>query len=545
MSTVNSKVSVTKAQTEVHKRILQGLLKLEDNRRCADCQARGPTWASVNLGVFVCLNCSGVHRSLGTHMSKVRSTTLDTWLPEQVAFVEIMGNRRANMFWEAELPHGFRRPFEGDMEGLKAFIGNKYRDHAYALRTWDKPPTIENFSQHPFMAQFLEEGAQRAVSPPPAAGQERASEQPAAMSGVSSTVARALAPPPRKAEGVPSRAATPPPEPAAPLMDLLSLDEAPTPAAPSSLAASAPAAADDGGWAAFADASVHSTGSQQQPASAPAAVEEDPWDAFQTAGSSGHADTGHMARSEALSTPAPEASTSSQTPYHAAASPPPSSPPLDLFYGLDTHAPAARSPMQSAGASPHQQIDRQRVGMGSGGLTGTPPKQLPALGGAVDLASLLTGPDPFAQSGGATSTGFANFPPPEDVTSRAQSAPAVPQHLGTPVSPPPALPPQVQAARGGHQHKTSSEDILKMFDKPQAVGGIGPSAGGFVPSMAPRFGGIPGVQGGFAAAPPANGFGMQGGFGTQHPGGGFPGTQNQAGAHNSFGSAPNLQQSLF
>lgn len=67
----------------------------------------------------------------------------------------------------------------------------------------------------------------------------------------------------------------------------------------------------------------------------------------------------------------------------------------------------------------------------------------------------------------------------------------------------------MQAARAGHQHKTSSEDILKMFDKPQAVGGIGPSAGGFIPAMGPRFGGMPGMQGGFPSGPQGNGFGMQ------------------------------------
>ena len=95
--------------------------------RCADCLARGPTWASVNLGVFVCLNCSGIHRSLGTDLSKVRSTTLDTWLPEQVAFVQQMGNRRANLFWEGRLPRNFKRPAEGDMLGLRHFINDKYR----------------------------------------------------------------------------------------------------------------------------------------------------------------------------------------------------------------------------------------------------------------------------------------------------------------------------------------------------------------------------------------------------------------------------------
>ena len=47
------------------------------NKFCADCDMRGPTWASVNIGVLVCLNCSGIHRALGTHISFVQSTTLD------------------------------------------------------------------------------------------------------------------------------------------------------------------------------------------------------------------------------------------------------------------------------------------------------------------------------------------------------------------------------------------------------------------------------------------------------------------------------------
>ena len=54
------------------------------NMVCADCNTKEPDWASINLGVLLCLDCSGVHRSLGTHVTKVRSMTLDTksWEPE-------------------------------------------------------------------------------------------------------------------------------------------------------------------------------------------------------------------------------------------------------------------------------------------------------------------------------------------------------------------------------------------------------------------------------------------------------------------------------
>ncbi|RHN42752.1 putative Arf GTPase activating protein [Medicago truncatula] len=53
------------------KRRLKDLLVQKDNRFCADCSAPDPKWASANIGVFVCLKCCGVHRSLGTHISKV------------------------------------------------------------------------------------------------------------------------------------------------------------------------------------------------------------------------------------------------------------------------------------------------------------------------------------------------------------------------------------------------------------------------------------------------------------------------------------------
>lgn len=59
-----------------------------------------PEWASLNLGILFCIECSGVHRNLGSHISKVRSLTLDEWPPGHLAVMLSIGNSLANSVWE-------------------------------------------------------------------------------------------------------------------------------------------------------------------------------------------------------------------------------------------------------------------------------------------------------------------------------------------------------------------------------------------------------------------------------------------------------------
>ncbi|CAA0815514.1 ADP-ribosylation factor GTPase-activating protein AGD3 [Striga hermonthica] len=78
------------------------LRKVCGNEKCADCGAPEPDWASLNLGVLVCIECSGVHRNLGVHISKVRSLTLDVkvWEPSVINLFQSLGNTFANSVWE-------------------------------------------------------------------------------------------------------------------------------------------------------------------------------------------------------------------------------------------------------------------------------------------------------------------------------------------------------------------------------------------------------------------------------------------------------------
>ncbi|CAN6553448.1 hypothetical protein ACFX13_004694 [Malus domestica] len=110
------------------KRRLKDLLVQKDNRNCADCGAPDPKWASANIGVFICLKCCGVHRSLGTHISKVLSVTLDEWSDDEIdAMIEVGGNSSANSIYEAFIPEGLSKPGpDAGHEERSKFIRSKY-----------------------------------------------------------------------------------------------------------------------------------------------------------------------------------------------------------------------------------------------------------------------------------------------------------------------------------------------------------------------------------------------------------------------------------
>ncbi|KAG0739693.1 hypothetical protein G6F57_008433 [Rhizopus arrhizus] len=83
----------SKSTQDKHERILNELAKKPGNDLCADCGTKNPRWASYSLGVFLCIRCAGIHRKMGTHISKIKSITMDQWSSEQI---EMMRNSGGN-----------------------------------------------------------------------------------------------------------------------------------------------------------------------------------------------------------------------------------------------------------------------------------------------------------------------------------------------------------------------------------------------------------------------------------------------------------------
>ena len=98
------------------------------NTVCVDCGDNDPEWASVNLGIVMCIECSGIHRNLGSHVSQVRSLFLDCLSEEQVTRLTDVGNGKFNQERETDQVRCFK-PSPRDHRGVKEkFIVRKYKD---------------------------------------------------------------------------------------------------------------------------------------------------------------------------------------------------------------------------------------------------------------------------------------------------------------------------------------------------------------------------------------------------------------------------------
>eukprot|EP00747_Dinoflagellata_sp_TGD_P025290 gnl/TRDRNA2_/TRDRNA2_131156_c0_seq1.p1 gnl/TRDRNA2_/TRDRNA2_131156_c0~~gnl/TRDRNA2_/TRDRNA2_131156_c0_seq1.p1 ORF type:complete len:540 (-),score=107.01 gnl/TRDRNA2_/TRDRNA2_131156_c0_seq1:195-1814(-) len=113
-------------------------MSLPGNTECADCCSVNPEWASVNQGTLICIACAGVHRSLGVHVSFVKSLRLDSWKPEEIqVFVSKGGNSEVNRRLLGSSGYGTsaRLRSEATAEERAQFIAKKYGGMAAPNRT--------------------------------------------------------------------------------------------------------------------------------------------------------------------------------------------------------------------------------------------------------------------------------------------------------------------------------------------------------------------------------------------------------------------------
>ncbi|CAL9728972.1 ADP-ribosylation factor GTPase-activating protein effector protein 2 [Monosporozyma unispora] len=131
---------------------LQTLLKYPGNLKCADCKLQlHPRWASWSLGVLICIKCAGIHRSLGTHISKVKSIDLDSWTSDNLyQFIVNGDNERVNsLYYENKIDTDLENLDLTDNETLGQFIKDKYETQKWVSDTPLTPAKLEEITVSP------------------------------------------------------------------------------------------------------------------------------------------------------------------------------------------------------------------------------------------------------------------------------------------------------------------------------------------------------------------------------------------------------------
>uniref|UniRef100_A0A8C1RDU2 ArfGAP with SH3 domain, ankyrin repeat and PH domain 1b n=1 Tax=Cyprinus carpio TaxID=7962 RepID=A0A8C1RDU2_CYPCA len=164
---------------DLTKAIIDDVLRMPGNEMCCDCGAPDPKWLSTNLGILTCIECSGIHREMGVHISRIQSIELDKLGTSELLLAKNVGNSSFNEIMEGNLPCPSPKPTPAsDMTVRKEFINAKYVDHKFARKTCSSAAAkmselFEAIRSHDLLAliQVYAEGVEL-MEPLPEGGQE-------------------------------------------------------------------------------------------------------------------------------------------------------------------------------------------------------------------------------------------------------------------------------------------------------------------------------------------------------------------------------------
>ncbi|CAH1248110.1 ASAP1 [Branchiostoma lanceolatum] len=126
-----SQSSEENSVAELRQNIISEVKRMPGNGQCCDCNAPDPTWLSTNLGVLLCIECSGVHRALGVHISRTQSLELDVLNTSELLLARTVGNMGFNDIMESRLDPSQKPTANSTMEERKEFIHEKYVQHKF------------------------------------------------------------------------------------------------------------------------------------------------------------------------------------------------------------------------------------------------------------------------------------------------------------------------------------------------------------------------------------------------------------------------------